>query len=160
MCCATYWVTRVPHPSPQSFNTHGRKGEYYKEPFRELVARIASTDADPAAQNNRAAAPGAISVPLAPSPQPQPFVNTGSASPRRDGSDVPYASKMYRTGKPYLGSGKREHIWNCWSDGCTVQEFVKLARRWQGGPEDVRIYYRLEVIRLEPRPTAPIREPR
>ena len=33
-----YWVMRVPHTTAQSFNTHGEKGDYYKEPFRNLLA--------------------------------------------------------------------------------------------------------------------------
>ena len=33
----TYRVMRVPHTAQQSFNTHGDKGEFYREPFRNLL---------------------------------------------------------------------------------------------------------------------------
>ncbi len=34
-----YWVMRVPHTSPQSFNTHGGAGANYVAPFQKLVQR-------------------------------------------------------------------------------------------------------------------------
>jgi hypothetical protein len=79
----------------------------------------------------------------------------------RGNSDIPYGSRMYRTGRTYTGRGKRETIWNCWQDGCTVAEFVRRARAvGQGGPEDVRIYWHAGVIRLDPAPVTTIRRPR
>jgi len=33
---ATYWMMRVPHTSPTSYNTHGRVGAGYVEPFKQL----------------------------------------------------------------------------------------------------------------------------
>jgi hypothetical protein len=60
-----------------------------------------------------------------------------------------------------MGRGNREIIWRCWDDGCTITEFLERARAAiGGGPEDVRIYWHLGVIRLDPPPTAPIRRPR
>jgi hypothetical protein len=81
---------------------------------------------------------------------------------RQDSSDIPYESRMYRTNQPYLGRGKREIIWKCWNDGCTVAEFVARARAAVGGgPEDVRIYWYRGVIRLDPPPQpGQIRKPR
>lgn len=35
-----YFVMRVPHTSPQSFNTHGRKGLKYIEAFDQLYNSI------------------------------------------------------------------------------------------------------------------------
>jgi uracil-DNA glycosylase len=35
-----YKVMRVPHTSPESFNTYGEKGEAYVQPFKELLAAI------------------------------------------------------------------------------------------------------------------------
>ena len=64
-------------------------------------------------------------------------------------------------GRPYLGGGKRDFIWRCWNDGCTVAEFVMRAREvCNGGPEDVRTDWHSGVIRLEPQPSAPIWRPR
>ena len=34
-----YWVMRVPHTSPSSFNTYGGKGQNYIAPFNELCRR-------------------------------------------------------------------------------------------------------------------------
>ena len=34
----SYWVMRVPHTSPTSFNTHGGRGEHYREPFQKLLS--------------------------------------------------------------------------------------------------------------------------
>lgn len=34
-----YWVMRVPHTSPQPFNTHGKRGRAYIEPFKTLKVR-------------------------------------------------------------------------------------------------------------------------
>lgn len=39
-----YWVMRVPHTSPESYNTHGKNGQAYIEPFKRLLAAVA-TDA-------------------------------------------------------------------------------------------------------------------
>jgi hypothetical protein len=35
----SYWMMRVPHPSPTSYNTHGGVGAAYVEPFKNLRAR-------------------------------------------------------------------------------------------------------------------------
>jgi len=37
-----YSTMRVPHTSPQAFNTHGRGGNAYVEPFKELLRRAAA----------------------------------------------------------------------------------------------------------------------
>jgi hypothetical protein len=164
-----YWVVRLPHPSPQSFNTHGGGGENYKVPLRELMARVTATDphdtnglGDRAVQATRPVQHGAEARQILPdSGAEPPIASAGPSAFRHGSSDIPYGSRMYRTRKPYEGSGKRAAIWTCWHDGCTVEEFVKLARRaGDGGPEDLRIYYHLGVIRLEPTPTEPIRKPR
>ena len=34
-----YWMMRVPHTSPQPFNTHGKRGRAYIEPFKTLKVR-------------------------------------------------------------------------------------------------------------------------
>ena len=35
----SYWVMRVPHTSPTSFNTYGGKGQNYIVPFKKLCQR-------------------------------------------------------------------------------------------------------------------------
>jgi hypothetical protein len=35
----SYWMMRVPHPSPTSYNTHGGLGAAYIEPFKTLKVR-------------------------------------------------------------------------------------------------------------------------
>ena len=35
----SYWMMRVPHPSPTSYNTHGGVGAAYIDPFKNLKAR-------------------------------------------------------------------------------------------------------------------------
>jgi len=83
--------------------------------------------------------------------------------PRRDDSDIPYESRVYRTGKPYTSRGRhRTEIWQCgWYDGCTIREFLARASAVGGHPEDVRIYWHLGVIRLDPPPRpGQLREPR
>ena len=35
-----YWVLRVPHTSPTSFNTHGGKGRHYLAPFQDLQRKV------------------------------------------------------------------------------------------------------------------------
>lgn len=37
-----YWVLRVPHTSPTSFNTHGGKGAHYLAPFQDLQRKVAA----------------------------------------------------------------------------------------------------------------------
>jgi hypothetical protein len=99
--------------------------------------------------------------PRATQPVRIPEKSIGTNSARQDSSDIPYSSRMFRTRLEYSGRGKRADIWKCWPDGCTVEEFVKLARAvGQGGPEDLRIYWRGGHIRLDPPPTVPIRPPR
>lgn len=36
----TYKIMRVPHTSPEAFNTHGKKGQSYFQPFKQLLAAI------------------------------------------------------------------------------------------------------------------------
>jgi hypothetical protein len=81
-----------------------------------------------------------------------------------DSPDIPYESRMYRTGRPYKGRGYRKVIWDCWVDGDTVREFCQKARKAIGrgnpGPEDLRIFWRDGVVKLDPRPTVAIGNPR
>ena len=46
--------------------------------------------------------------------------------------------------------GKRKKIWEQWPDGDTVGHFVTLARPFDGGAGDLRIYIEKELVAFDP----------
>jgi hypothetical protein len=50
-------------------------------------------------------------------------------------------------------AGKRALIWTQWPEGCSVAEFMRLARLSGGGAEDLRIYLSKDLISFDPQLT-------